>query len=389
MRILVTGGGGDMGRHAVRVLAEAAIVDEVIVADRDEGRASLIAQEVGPGASALALDISCGPALEVALRQVDMVLNTAGPFYRLGRPVLEAAIEAGADYLDICDDWEPTLEMLELDGRAREAGVSAVIGMGASPGISNLLAVLAMKRCDQVDRVFTAWRAGAGVPRPTPDDPEPEATAAVEHWVHNCSDPIKIWRDGEITDSWALQEIDISYPGRGEGPVWVCGHPEPLTIPRSRPEVHESLNVMTARPGLIDAIRRISARVRSGELDVPTASKRLLVESNMWGRAAGPSSAFPDLFAVVDGVKDGERIRVGARPLAVPDRDMGQYTGIPLAVAALMIARENAAKPGVHGPEAVIDADSFFGDLSRFAADPPAGAELVEIVTEGIAGASG
>ena len=56
-----------------------------------------------------------------------------------------AAIEAGAHYLDICDDWEPTLDMLELGERARARGVTAVIGMGASPGLTNLLAMKAGK----------------------------------------------------------------------------------------------------------------------------------------------------------------------------------------------------------------------------------------------------
>ena len=58
--------------------------------------------------------------------------------------MLRAAIRAGCHYVDVCDDWEPTLEMLALDTEARAAGVTAVIGLGASPGITNLLAVQAI-----------------------------------------------------------------------------------------------------------------------------------------------------------------------------------------------------------------------------------------------------
>jgi len=151
-----------MGEYAVRVLAKDDGVDELIVADRDEIRARALSDEVGKKARALRLDVSDGVALRDALAGVDVVLSTAGPYYVLGLPVLEAAIETGTHYLDICDDWEPTLEMLELDSKARAAGVIAVIGMGASPGISNLLALTAMNECDHVDRVFTAWRAGDG-----------------------------------------------------------------------------------------------------------------------------------------------------------------------------------------------------------------------------------
>ena len=43
-----------------------------------------------------------------------VVMNTVGPFFRFGVPILTAAIDAGTDYIDVCDDWEPTLEMLAL-----------------------------------------------------------------------------------------------------------------------------------------------------------------------------------------------------------------------------------------------------------------------------------
>ncbi|MBW2087346.1 MAG: saccharopine dehydrogenase, partial [Deltaproteobacteria bacterium] len=58
--------------------------------------------------------------------------------------------EARCHYIDINDDWEPTLDMLKLDEEARQAGITAIIGMGASPGVSNLLAVKAMSLFDTI-----------------------------------------------------------------------------------------------------------------------------------------------------------------------------------------------------------------------------------------------
>jgi saccharopine dehydrogenase-like NADP-dependent oxidoreductase len=166
--------------------------------------------------------------------------------------------------------------------------------------------------------------------------------------------------------------------------VWVCGHPEPLTLPRVRPELRESLNVMSARRGLIDGITRIAGRVRSGELNVRQASDELLRQPNLSGKAAGPSPSLPsNIFAVAEGVKDGSRVRVGAQALVQPEGNMGEMTGIPLAVAALMSARGQVGKPGVHGPEGAIDPKVFFTDLARFASEPPApGAPVYEVVTE-------
>lgn len=380
-RILVTGGAGEMGTYACRALAKADEVALVRIADRDPRRAESLAAQLGPKAAPLPLDISDSDALSDALADVEIVLNTAGPFYQFGREVLAAAIATGTHYLDICDDWEPTLDMLDLDDAARAAGVTAVIGMGASPGTSNLLALLAMNQCESVDRVYTAWRAG-GLPYPAEGE-EPQTNAALKHWVHNCTEPIKTWRGGGLVDAWALEEISITYPGVGDGPVWVCGHPEPLTLPRVRPEVKESLNLMVSRRGLMEGMQRVAARVRNGELDVTAASKQILLEPNTGGAAAGPSPILPNLFAVAEGSKGGRGIRVGARPIVLPTGNMGEMTGYPLAVATRMMARGQVDKPGVHGPEAAIDPQTYFHELSLLVEDRPEG-DVVEVVFEEI-----
>ncbi|MEV0060451.1 saccharopine dehydrogenase NADP-binding domain-containing protein [Nocardia sp. NPDC050718] len=383
-RILVTGGAGEMGAHACRALVGADEVAEVLIADRNEQAAKALADELGAGATPLALDISDAAALTDALTGVDFVLNTTGPFYRFGPLVLRAAIATHTHYLDICDDFEPTLDMLDLDAEARAAGITAVIGVGASPGISNLLGVLAMNECDEVETVYTSWRA-SGFQRAEVDTGV-QSSAAIEHWMHNCTATIKVWRDGGLADGQPLEERTISYPGRGAASVWVCGHPEPLTLPRSRDGVRESLNLMTSRPLLMEALIRTAGRVHSGELDVAGAGRALVLEPNTMGSAAGPAPSLPVLFALAEGTKGGKRIRVGARPLVVPDDSMGTMTGIPLAVATLMAARGEVDRPGVHGPE-VIDAATFFDDLAQYARhgsaeEHPDG--VVEVVVEEI-----
>jgi saccharopine dehydrogenase-like NADP-dependent oxidoreductase len=381
-RILVIGGAGEMGAYACVALAKADGVAEVLIADRDVPKAEALAAQLGPKATPVALDISDTQAVATALADVDIVLNTAGPFYRFGRSVLETAIATGTDYLDICDDWEPTLEMLELDDAARAAGITAVIGMGASPGTSNLCAKLAMDELDEVHRVYTAWRAG-GFPKYGPDEEIPEPNAALLHWLHNCTEQIKTWRDGQLVDAWALEEISLTYPGAGTDTAWVCGHPEPLTLPRVRPEVSDSLNVMVSRPGLMHALQRIAKRVRAGELDVPEACKQLFREQNIRGPAAGPEPELPNLFAVAEGTKEGRAVRVGAQPLRIPNANMGEMTGYPLAVAALMTARGLVNRPGVHGPEGAVDPVAYFDGLAALLDGAPHGSAF-EVVTENI-----
>jgi saccharopine dehydrogenase-like NADP-dependent oxidoreductase len=93
------------------------------------------------GVEHAAVDVLDPTGLAELLRGADVVLSAVGPFYRFGTTVLRAAIESGTSYVDVADDPAPTLQMLALDPAARAAGVSAIVGAGASPGLSNLLAV--------------------------------------------------------------------------------------------------------------------------------------------------------------------------------------------------------------------------------------------------------
>ena len=47
-RVLVTGGAGEMGAYACRILAQAEAVAQVVVADRDDEKAAKLAIDLGP-----------------------------------------------------------------------------------------------------------------------------------------------------------------------------------------------------------------------------------------------------------------------------------------------------------------------------------------------------
>jgi saccharopine dehydrogenase-like NADP-dependent oxidoreductase len=117
-------------------------VERIVVADLNESSAQDFAAQLNNKVSSMGLDVSDDVALRKAMANSDLVINTCGPFYRYGVPVLQAAIDTGCHYVDICDDWEPTVEMLKLDQQAKDADVCAIVGLGASPGISNMLALI-------------------------------------------------------------------------------------------------------------------------------------------------------------------------------------------------------------------------------------------------------
>ncbi len=240
-RIVVLGGAGNMGRVAVRTAASLDGIREVIIGDRDLAAAEKIAAEKASSAKvrihAERIDVSDSMALRRLLSEAGVVLNTTGPFHKFGVPILRAAIEARTHYLDICDDWEPTLEMMREHQNAANAGIVAIIGMGASPGVSNLLAKVAARELDEVTDLYTAWPldvpiGGVSISEDKESlvDQNGKPSAAVRHLMQQISGLIRVVEGGRLVDRPPLDAVEIDYPGRGRGAAYTVGHPEPLTM---------------------------------------------------------------------------------------------------------------------------------------------------------------
>ncbi|MDO7572293.1 MAG: saccharopine dehydrogenase NADP-binding domain-containing protein, partial [Pseudomonadales bacterium] len=110
MKILAIGGSGGMGRFAVKALQDLETIEQIVVADLNADSAQGFANEMNDKVSAMPLDVSDALALQQAMNGMDVVMNTCGPFFRFGVPILQASINTGCHYFDICDDWEPTLD---------------------------------------------------------------------------------------------------------------------------------------------------------------------------------------------------------------------------------------------------------------------------------------
>ncbi len=387
-----------MGVFAVRTALRDELWTELVVADLDGARADAFARELAdPRVRPLAVDVCDAAALDRALANADVALNCVGPYYRFGVPVLERCLAAGRPYLDLNDDWEPTLEMLELDAAARDAEVTAVVGLGASPGLSNLLAVLAARELDRVDTLHTIWGMGdQGLSGPLAES-EPgrggSYGAALEHWLEQLTGTIRIVRDGALVESRPLEPLPVDFPGVGLVTCHSVGHPEPVTLLRSYPELRSSLNLMDMPRALIALLRRLAARVDAGALDVREAARqvgvvleshplRLLLSRTGLGlllEALLGARHLPELCALAVGERGGRPARVGASLTAAPPGGMGAVTGIPAAIGLGLLARGQTRRRGVVPPEEAFEPEPVLKALAPHCRGLPSDGELVRI----------
>ena len=192
-RIVVLGAAGGIGSVAARGLAPLMDIEEIRLADVDHGRLEQLAGALPHDAVTVTdVDATSATSLAQALDGADVVLNCVGPFYRFGPPVLRAAISAGVDYVDVCDDLAPTRVMLDMDAAAGAAGVTALIGMGNSPGLANVFARLCAEQFLDEVRSVDIMHVHGGEPQ--------EGAAVIKHRIHAMTDPVPLYIDGEFVE---------------------------------------------------------------------------------------------------------------------------------------------------------------------------------------------
>jgi saccharopine dehydrogenase-like NADP-dependent oxidoreductase len=372
----------------VRTLLPDASVRHVVIADRDGERAAAFADACGPKTSARRVDVTDEAALRAAIEDADVVMSAVGPYFRFGVPILRACLEVGRGYVDVCDDWAPTLAMLEQGAQARNAGVTAIIGLGITPGVSNLLAALVARELDEVDALWTGW----DLERAMPEEIGAEPSAATLHGVEQLSGRIRVRRGGRDVDERPVRKVRIDYPGLGRRRAYTIGHPEPVTLPLAYPGLRECLNVMTARRATVFGIRALATLVNVRLLSPRRAARWAERFGGRGGRTPDMTELvtaakrtgrmrLPPLFALAAGRKNGEMASAAATLLSGPAGGIGGLTGVPLAIGARLLASRAVTKPGVWAPEAVLDPRTFLDALAPLCAPPRTGAADLVLVT--------
>lgn len=177
-RLLLYGATGYSGRLLARELArprpDGAPRCELILGGRDEGALRRLARDVGAGY--VVFGLSDRRDVNLALRDMDVVLNAAGPFSETAERIAKVALDVGCNYVDIGGEPDVYRRLNDLIPLARNRGRVLAPCAGFWSAASNLLlgralaqlgrndlgAVrIAMSRVDTCSRgsVETLWRS--------------------------------------------------------------------------------------------------------------------------------------------------------------------------------------------------------------------------------------
>ncbi len=369
-RALVLGGAGAVCRETTRDLARQDVFDEVVVAEGDLAAAERLLAELGDRRLRLApLNADDTSSLEQLVRGFDVVVN--GLPYRYDMAVTKACVEAGVSGLDL----STTEEQFDFHDRAQEKKIVFVPGMGATPGVTNLMAQRASEgidRIEEVDIAFAAFRCLAPAP----------GLLTTTLWEFNPEEPARqrvYFEDGALRPAPPMtggREVDFG--GEiGRQTAYLVPHPETTTLPRSYPALRRvavqgcfAPQVMRIMSALLESGALSGRVVRLGTTEVPSLDvvHALLMSSpasrqnDTWGYG---------LSVTVRGRREGGSLVYQARTRHPPMGDWGgeaayfKNVGIPLAIGAAMIARGETLGRGVLPPERAFPQQLFFEALAR------------------------
>ena len=151
-RIVLLGASGYTGaRTAEAFVARGA---RPVLAGRNPARLAPIAERLGGLETAVA-DVTEPGSLSSLLGRGDVLVTTVGPFLRLGEPAVEAAVDAGAVYLDSTGEPPFIRRVFEHHGpRAQRTGATLVTAFGLDYVPGTLAGALALEEAgDRAHRV--------------------------------------------------------------------------------------------------------------------------------------------------------------------------------------------------------------------------------------------
>lgn len=373
--VAVLGAAGTIGPAIGRDLAEGGGVERLVLLDRAADRVEAVAATHGAGrATAAVVDAAEPAALASALRAADASVLVNAASYRLNLAVMRGALEAGCHYVDLGGLYHTTQRQLGLDDRFAAAGLTAVLGIGASPGKTNLLAAWAAAQLDEVH----ALHVSAAATDPTPaGHTGRSAPYAIETILDELTLPAVVMRDGQAEEVPALADGgDVVFPqpiGRRRS-VYTF-HSELATFPDTFPSLRAASFRLSLAPALAERVELLArcglADLEPVDVDGTTVVPRavLLACVARRGAAVPPSNRTTAVHLVdAEGLAGGRPATVRATAVTVPHERWGLGGGVvsaaaPAAEAARRLVRGEVAGTGVLAPERAFEAEPFLDDL--------------------------
>jgi saccharopine dehydrogenase-like protein len=330
-QFVVLGGYGAVGRVVAESLGEW-FPGRVVVAGRDLGRATAVAEASRAGLIARAVDVGDPDAVGRAIADARVVVMCVE---RANEAVARACLERGVHIVDISAS-APVLEAIaRLDDLATTQNATAALSVGVAPGLTNLLARHCVDRLPGARRLDITVLIGLG---------ERHGTAAVQWTVDGLVAPHR--RDTRVARPGRAR---VSLPGFGTRTAYPFPFSDQHTLTETLgvPTVTRLCFDSALLTNLVFGLQATRAMALVGRLGAKGALTWLFSRVHLGS----------DRFVVHAAASDGDRTVA----CATTGRQEARVTGIIAAHVARQLA--SGAAPGARHLDQLVHPEQFLEEL--------------------------
>ena len=384
MHILIVGGAGLMSAGTARDLLSklSSGVTKITAVDANAERLAMLEKSLDDSRlRTQVFDVNDRAALLSLLTGCDLCINGVPTFAGFQMAIFEACLEAKRAYVDYGGMGVYTVQQKSQHAKWKSAGVTAVIGLGSDPGLSNIICRAVADRLDRIERINLYWAATKiGPESPVLVPPYSVSTVLAEY-----ANPSQQFLDGrlqEVPAQAGVETIDLPQPW-GRTTFIHSQHSEPLTVPFSEGIAEKGIREFTwklslperdheAWIGLVKAgfgasnepiqVKGVSVR----PLDVLQA----VIDCNMKkNHTRIPAQESHEIhFAIGHGIRKGNPCKVTCRVIGHPHPLYDDYvdagTSMNMSIGVQQIL-SRPMRPGVWAAEEYFQADAFFAELRK------------------------
>lgn len=368
MRYLILGAGQQGRAIAFDLLREDDA--EVVLADTDADLLEDVYSWLDdPRADLEPLDAERRDEVQAAMEDADVVINALP--YRFNLDVTRDAIATGTSLVDLGGNNDVVQGQLELDGEAREAGITVIPDCGLAPGLANILASDAVDRLTRVESVRI--RVG-GLPQRPQGELDYMLTFNVEGLLNEYSEPVIAVRNGDVVQVEPLMDVErLNFPDPW-GELEAFNTSGGLsTLPRTLGHKVENMDYKTLRyPGHAEKMRALYDQGLFSREPKKT-SEGTVVPRDLLARMIEANCSYPEADVVLLrvtalGMKGSVPLMVRSQIIDRFDKENGitammRMTGYPASIIAQMIARGDVTDRGVVPGERAVNKEILRNEL--------------------------
>jgi saccharopine dehydrogenase-like NADP-dependent oxidoreductase len=370
MNVLLLGGSGRVGKAAAIDLVKSDAVSKVTLGDINLKEAKRYSERVGSDKLKVEyVDLRDFRGLVKKMEGHDVIANAA--WFDSIPDVTRAAIEAKRNCCDVGGFYYHSLEQLKLDEFAKKAGVTILMGMGSSPGVTNICVSYGANKLDSLEEIHLS--ASGAIPKP--GTKVKGRTMTIRTGFEELTDNPMVYQNGKMVFVAPRSgEEKVKFPEPiGERIVYFARHSELATLPGFKGAKTVDFKIYQSpenlkMANLLDEVGVTSTEpIKVGDIEIEP--RKVLLQCLYTGPTEKNEPEGIDITAnhiVLIGQKNGKHVQytydlIGERELKWGN----QKTGIPMSIGCQMLGKGEIKEKGVVPPEVCVDPEKFFAELRK------------------------